>query len=437
MNNLRSGKNGFLGNSAFALVAKVFSLLSGYVFLLFVSRNYGAESVGLYALCTSVISIVAVVARLGFDTHLVKVASSYRLNGQGPFASYCYRLALKVSALLALFFSLGLFVFRDSLAVNLFGKPGLSAGFCYAAAAVLPIVAFQVNAGFLRGLGFVKVFAFLQNSALSLFSLFLVLLLALCFGFDDIYTPVLAYTLSGYVTFFVSVYLVKKVSSKPSRAPGVTTFDFINDAFPLMLAASMGLVLFWADTIILGILKTETDVGVYNVAVRVSMLAVLALKAVNTATGHRFAELCSRGEHEELSASIHDSTRVIFWCSTPVLFLFVALPEFWLGFFGPEFKVASTALIFLSVGMFVNAISGSVGILLQMSGHHVAYRNITFVALALNIGLNFLLIPSFGINGAAFASMVAIAIRNIASVFVVYHHMRILTVYLPFIHRKR
>lgn len=437
MNDPTEKKIGFLGNSVFALAAKGSSLLAGYVFLLFVSRYYGADSVGIYALCTSVLSIVAVVSRLGFDTHLVKVASAYRINGQGAFASYCHRLAMRISATLALIFSLSIFLFRDALAINLFNKPGLSDGFFYVAVAMVPIVAFQVNAGFLRGLGFVKLFAFMQNSALSFFSLITILLLSLFSGFDDVYSPVIAYVLSGYAVFLVSIYLVKKVSGQPSRAPGVTAFEFLRNAFPLMLAASMGLVLFWADTIILGILKTEADVGVYNVAVRIAMLAVLALKAVNTATGHRFAELWSCGDRQGLAASIHDSTRMIFWCSTPFLALFMIFPDFWLGLFGSEFKVASTALMFLSIGMFVNAISGSVGTLLQMSGHHVAYQNITFVALFLNVVLNFLLIPPFGINGAAFASMVAISIRNLASVSVVYYYMKILTLYLPFIRHNK
>jgi O-antigen/teichoic acid export membrane protein len=67
----------------------------------------------------------------------------------------------------------------------------------------------------------------------------------------------------------------------------------------------------------------------------------------------------------------------------------------------------------LIVGQFVNAISGSTGFFMDMMGHEKKFKNIVFMAAAINIALNFLLTPHYGINGEAISSMVSLSFWNI------------------------
>ena len=62
------------------------------------------------------------------------------------------------------------------------------------------------------------------------------------------------------------------------------------------------------------------------------------------------------------------------------------------------------ALLILAFSQVINAMSGSVGIILNMTGKEKVFRNILFFALAINIVLNLFLIPIYGIEGAAIAS---------------------------------
>ena len=89
------------------------------------------------------------------------------------------------------------------------------------------------------------------------------------------------------------------------------------------------------------------------------------------------------------------------------------------------------ALILLAFGQFVNSISGSVGYILQMTGKHKVFQNIILAATIINIVLNAVLIPVYGISGAAFASMVSLMFWNLTSVVYIRTNLNIMTLYIP------
>ena len=101
--------------------------------------------------------------------------------------------------------------------------------------------------------------------------------------------------------------------------------------------------------------------------------------------------------------------------------------------FGSEFEIAYVAMVLLVVGQFANAVSGSTGNFMNMTGHQTVFRNIMTGAALLNISLNLSLIPRFGIDGAAFAGMVSLSLWNVGTlVFIKIRYGKIIG-YLPFI----
>jgi O-antigen/teichoic acid export membrane protein len=95
--------------------------------------------------------------------------------------------------------------------------------------------------------------------------------------------------------------------------------------------------------------------------------------------------------------------------------------------FGEKFIMGYTALLILTIGQIINAGSGLVGYFLQMTGGHKVYMKITITFSITNVILNFLLIPHFGINGAAISTSLCLAMINIVAVFVVYKRSSVLT----------
>jgi O-antigen/teichoic acid export membrane protein len=104
------------------------------------------------------------------------------------------------------------------------------------------------------------------------------------------------------------------------------------------------------------------------------------------------------------------------WLFFPALIVAIALglgTDLVLGLFGEEFKAARWETIILSCGQLVNVGAGSVGYLMQMTGHHRECAWVFCFSAVLNIIFNGILIPIFGILGAAIATTLCMALWNI------------------------
>lgn len=195
----------------------------------------------------------------------------------------------------------------------------------------------------------------------------------------------------------------------------------------MMLSTSILLIMSWADSVIIGIFKAESEIGIYNVAIKLAMISGLVLGAINSIVAPKLSEAYNNGRKKEFALIVRQSTRVIFFSSLPILIFLIVFPEFLLSFFGSEFLIGKTTLYVLLVGQIINAFSGSVGVIMQMTGREKLFQNILIVALIINIGMNFLLIPTYGIIGAAIASSASIVFWNLTSVAFIYKEHKVLT----------
>jgi O-antigen/teichoic acid export membrane protein len=97
----------------------------------------------------------------------------------------------------------------------------------------------------------------------------------------------------------------------------------------------------------------------------------------------------------------------------------IVLGRFLLGLFGDEFVAAYPALVILAAGQIVNALCGTVGSLMIMTRLHREAATVFGGAAALNIALNAVLIPRFGLNGAAIATSTTVVLWNVVMVVLV------------------
>jgi len=200
----------------------------------------------------------------------------------------------------------------------------------------------------------------------------------------------------------------------------------------LMFAQSVQFIMAWTDKLMLGAMTTTEDVGIYHTAFKLSMFAAVALMSINSIAAPKFAEMFGKDDMEGLKKVVHQSTKMIFWTSVPLVTIFFIFPEFFLGLFGEEFKIGVAAFIFLSCGRLISSFSGSVGNVLQMTGNQNIYAKILLFGAILNVTLNLILIPKYGINGAAIASMSSLIVWNLSMVLVVKKKFGFYTFYNPF-----
>ena len=81
--------------------------------------------------------------------------------------------------------------------------------------------------------------------------------------------------------------------------------------------------------------------------------------------------------------------------------------------YGPEYIIGYKVIVYRAIGQFVNAAVGSVWLMLRMTGKTMYQIYGTIVGAILNIGLNYMLIPTLGIDGAALASMASTIFMNL------------------------
>jgi O-antigen/teichoic acid export membrane protein len=203
-------------------------------------------------------------------------------------------------------------------------------------------------------------------------------------------------------------------------------------SIPLMLAGSLQFVKGWVDTIMLGYFMKNSDVGIYNISLKLAALVGLVLTAVNIIAAPKFAETYGDKNTKELNNIIQDATKLIFWGSLPIFLVLIFFPDLLLSIFGKEFIIGSTSLIILAVGYLINSVAGSVGYVMQMTGKQIAFQNITLITAIIGVTLNYLLIPIWGINGAAISTTIGIVFWNITSAIYLKVRYNLVTYFNPF-----
>ena len=187
-------------------------------------------------------------------------------------------------------------------------------------------------------------------------------------------------------------------------------------SLPLLMSNVVGFILQWADSLFLGYYLTLRDVGVYGAAGRLAGLGGMFLLAISTIFAPKIYSLYGKGELPEVGRLYQHSTRWVLMCVLPLFFYTVLNAKPLLSLFGPEFVNGSAALIILAAAYLVMTGTGPAGDVVLMTGRSKAILYASAASGALGLGLNFYLIPRFGLIGAALATGVAIAFGNLANV---------------------
>ncbi|HYD89943.1 MAG TPA: polysaccharide biosynthesis C-terminal domain-containing protein, partial [Flavobacterium sp.] len=245
--------------------------------------------------------------------------------------------------------------------------------------------------------------------------LILLLYIAYHMGYAGEYTFV-CFTISVLLTIVLEMFFIFELAPNKEQVM-VTSGGLFKIASPMMFSGIMLYLLNWTDIIILGIMTTEEQVGIYNQAFKIGSVGMVVIISISTIITPKMAELSGKGDISGLKKLIHSSTRLVAILSLPIAVGLILLAPFLLSFFGKESLSGETALITIVGGVFFNAACGNVDQILNMSGNAGIFRNITVVCFLLNALLNVALIPSYGINGAAMASLITNVLMNIIAVY--------------------
>ncbi len=401
------------GSTTF-LILRILGMIVAYAFTLLVTRKLGASAWGVFALSLTVLQIVSVLGRLGLDSALLRFIAQYRAKGQGKTAYHIYKKSLKIVFSFSLTLTVLVYFLSPVIAEKVFAKEYITPYLRVMSFGILPFTLLFINSESLRSLKKIKEYTAFQNLLPFFIALFITFFVFFALNEVNEMVVLVSYLMGIIIAFVLSFVILRKNFVKLSgEVHEVPLKSILYVSLPMMISSSLFMLMSWVDTVMLGIFRSEGEVGIYNVALRLSMITSFTLAAINSIAAPKFAEFWGKKDMEGLRKVAQQSTKLIFLASTPVLALFLLFPSFFMGLFGEEFKMGVFTLIILTVGQFVNSVCGSVGYILQMTGKQMLVQNVILFSLLINIGLNYLLIPKYGIEGAALASMVTTVMWNV------------------------
>ncbi|MDN5851202.1 MAG: polysaccharide biosynthesis C-terminal domain-containing protein [Nitrococcus sp.] len=390
------------------MLIKIASTLLALVLAIVLARTLGPEGYGIYAYIFAIVSVVAIPAQLGLPHLVVRETAKAQSTENWGAMKGIWRWASAITGVFSLTLMTigGLFIWLFADMLSSIQATTLAWGFL-----LVPLIALgNLRGAALRGLRHV-VQGQLPEHVLrpGLFIVFL-LLLALALPQRDV-TAAEAMELhacAAAVAFLIGGLLLYRHRPKGAAAAIRPTYDgsvWIRSALPLALIGGLSLINKHMDILMLGMFNDSADVGRYRVAVQGGMLVAFGMQAVSLAVAPHFARLHSKGDSSRLQNLVTMSGRGIVFLTLPVATVLIIFGKEILAIvFGTPFAAASVPLAILAVGQLINAATGPAATLLNMTGNerHVA-RGVGGAA-ALNVILNLLLIPPFGINGAAVAT---------------------------------
>lgn len=404
---------GGVGSLALKAAATGLSFLVAVV----LARALGPGEYGLYAYVFALVSLLSVPARFGLPSLVVRETARAQVSedwgamrGLWRWATGAVALITAVIGLLGAIAVWGLDshlsdVQRTTLIFGLLLVPLIALG--------------DLRGAALRGLQRVVVGqlpeAVLRRGLLVLFMLGLILLFPA--RTRTAADAMALHTLAAFVAFLVGGWMLWHWRPPALRSRPVSTYRpraWAAAALPLAMLAGMQIVSSHTDVIMLGLFRSSEEVGIYRVAVQGGALVVFGLQAVNVVVAPHFARLHAARDPRRLEALVAVTARASLAVAAPLALALIVFGDIVLqAFFGTAFAVGHTALSIIAIGQLVNAGAGSVGYLLNMTGHERDTARCAAAAAVGNVALNAILIPPLGINGAALATSLTLVLMNV------------------------
>ncbi|MCM2604243.1 flippase [Rossellomorea marisflavi] len=381
-----STKNDFLNKLIDAFIGKGAFILFSLLFSLIATRLYGIETFGEYTFAFTLASILMILSKAGLDNGLIYTMPKTK----DKYVS----LSLLVNLIFSLLIIIVTFIFVKDNYIRF----------------MLPLIWLlsveQVFFGIYRAEGKIKEF-FLVNGFFSMIIRVCVLLVLYYLYGDSPY--VLA--LSVYFSLIVS-NLIYFVQNRSKIKKIEFDFSFISYSLFLVLANLLGVLMGKVDIIMLGILSTKENVGIYQIVVQVTSVVSLILIVFSTVFAPKISEYYHQNNYEGIRKLYVKASRMLSSIGLLITIVLIVFSHFFLGIFGEDATKGSMALIYLSLGQLINISVGSVWTIMAMTGKPKLQLYANIIAFTTNIVLNYIFIPKYGMSGAAFASMITHFITN-------------------------
>lgn len=404
-----------MGGSA---LIKVANIALGFALSVLLARALNADGFGIYSFIFALVTLITIPAKMGIPEVLIRETSKAYADSDWALLKGLWQwsgFSVAVTSVVTLCCCVAIYAFLDD---SLLSLEHVKSTFFWGLVLIPFTALVSLRGSILIGLHHVFK-GQLPDGVLRPLLLIILILLNVVFlpyrmtpdvaMFFHVVASAFAY-LSGFYLLYKAIPLYLRKETRRTRRIKQWTWS----AVPLGLISGIYIINQQIDILLLGVLGTAADVGIYKVISQMGLFVIFGQQMVRMAVSPYFASHWHKKEFAELQAIVNISTKVSFAIAAVSCLIFFAFGSWMLGaVFGEEYSSGYYAMVILCFGQLINASFGPVGNLLNMTNNEkYSLIGLTFSTF-LNIGLNILFIPLWGINGAAISTSVSILVWNL------------------------
>lgn len=365
------------------------------------ARILGPESYGLYSLGISVVSMSVVLAMLGLGIAIVRFGSIQSAKGDERRLKGLLISAHVLTLLVSIVITAILFLNADSIASGIFNDDKFGSVLRIIVLAIPMSVTFKMSASAAQAIKRIDIQQLLKTLLRPI--IMVVLVLILTFQGVEIFGIIFAYLISMLITAILGVYFLLKLYPvlRSKIEPLFELRTLLRFSIPVLMVTMIVTSARYLDRFMLGALSTTYEVGLYSAAFNVSRVMTLILSSLVPIAVPFMAELLDAERVNELSRMYQSLVYWIISLTLPIFLIILFAVNEVLLLFGKDYQSAAIALIILSIGQLIKAISGPIVPLMEMGGKQDTTVIVVAIGLIVSVILNLLLIPPLGGIGAS------------------------------------
>ena len=379
-----------------------------FVLVLILAYSLGQHDAGVFFEAFAAVRLLSVLAAFGLDVSVIRHVAAARARGSATGPEL--RLSLLISVGVALAATVATFAIAPA-ASRAFGSPDLVVVLRVMVASLPAIVAQAVLMGATRGTGDMRPFVLVDQILDGLLRVAAIGgTLALGGGLVAV---AYAFSAAGFATALAAAIAARGLL-RDRGASAAQAWALIRFTSYQWGASIAGVGLLWADSLLLGLWRPPADVAVYSIATRTVLAGMVFILPIGFAFQPVIARLYELSDRTALRSMYSFATKwaTIAGCP-PLIFLALFAGPVITVLYGDSYSRGAWPLALLALGQTVNAATGPCGHVVTMVGRtDLVFRNSAF-ALVLNLALNLLLIPPYGMIGAGAAWGISIAAWNV------------------------
>ncbi len=391
--------------------------INRYLYTLLLARWVGSEFLGIYSLANSVRLISEVFGKMGMEIGVMRFVSLLNPDIEKKKIQRLIGSAVKMTMAFSVVIMAGLLVSSGFIVTHILKEPPLLKIVLMVFAIAIPfnaitlVVAFATQ-GFKRLKYKIFITQFLNPTIL-------LVVMIISFWFISVEVALMAPMLvSSIIGFIVMFAVLKKLTGVKNQQLLKAPFDreLLVFSYPLMFVTILLTLMHWMDILMLGAFTNASTVGLYHPAARTAGLLQALLTSFLSIYSPMIAQFHAESDQKNMSGSYKLVSRWLLTFSIPVALIFLVYPQKVMLLFGAEYLPSANVLIVLTAATFIHAILGAAQSTLSMTGHTRLLLWNAIGAFIINIILNIILIPNYGMIGAAWATLISLFVISLLRV---------------------